>query len=84
MVGCVQRVVGKNNFPVLFEDVQKKYMVSCSLVYLSEKEEVEMEELITLFPEIEEGVPLIINGDPPDGEPCIFVKGVFLYVFYCL
>ena len=48
------------------------------------REEVEMEELITLFPEIEEGVPLTINGDPPDGEPCIFVKGMYLSVFYCL
>ena len=24
------------------------------------------------------------NGDPPDGEPCIFFKGVHLSVFYCL
>ena len=53
-------------------------------MYLSEKEEVEMEELITLFPEIEEGVPLTINGDPPDGEPCMFVKGMYLSIFYCL
>ena len=37
------------------------------LVYLNEKEEVDMEESITLFPEIEEGEPLTINGDPPDG-----------------
>ena len=42
-----------------------------------------MEESITLFPEIEEGVPLTINGDPPDGEPCMFVKGMYLSVFYC-
>ena len=43
-----------------------------------------MEEAITLFPEKEEGVPLTINGGPPDGEPCMFVKGIYLYVFYCL
>ena len=36
------------------------------------------------MPEIEEGVPLTINGDPPDGEPCMFVKGMYLYVFYCM
>ena len=48
---------------------------------LSEKEEVEMEESITIPPKIEEGVPLTINGDPPDGEPCMFVKGVYLSVF---
>ena len=50
------------------------------LVYLSEKEEVEMEESITLSPEIEEFEPLTINGDPPDGEPCTFVKGMYLSV----
>ena len=84
VVGCVHSVVGNNKFLVLFEHGQKKEMVSCSLVYLSEKEEVEMEELITLFPKIEEGVPLTINGDPPDGEPCMFVKGLYLSVFCCL
>ena len=84
MVGCVQSVVGKNIFLILFEDGQKKEIGSCSLVYLNEKEEVDMEDLITLFPEIEEGEPLTINGDPPDGEPCIFVKGIYFSVFYCL
>ena len=43
-----------------------------------------MEESITLFPEIKEGAPLTINGDPPDVEPCMIVKGVYLSVFYCL
>ena len=56
VVGCVQHGVGQNNF-----------LGSFLLVYLSEKEEVEMEESITLSPEIEEGVPLTIIGDPPDG-----------------
>ena len=67
VVGCVQSGVGKNKFPVLFEYGQKKEIGSCSLVYLNEKEEVDMEELTTLSPEIKEGVPLTINGDPPDG-----------------
>ena len=84
MVGCVQCVVGKNKFLFIFEYGQKKEIGSCSLFYLSEKEEVEMEESITLFPEIEEGVPLTINGDVPDEEPCMFVKGVYLSIFYCL
>ena len=35
-------------------------------------------------PEIEEVEPLTINGDPPGGEPCKFVKDVYLSVFYCL
>ena len=43
-----------------------------------------MEESITLFPEIKEGVPLTINGDPPGGEPRMFVKGMYLSIFYCL
>ena len=77
-------MVGKNNFIVLFEDGQKKVIGSCSLVYLNEKEEVDMEESITLSPEIEEGEPLTINGDPPDGEPSMFVKGMYLSVSYCL
>ena len=84
MVGCVQGVVGKYKFLVLFEDGQKKEIGSCYLVYLNEKEEVDMEELITLFPEIEEGEPLTINGDPSDGEHCMFVEGMYLSVFYCL
>ena len=67
VVGCVQSVVGKNKFLVLFKYGQKKEIGSCSLVYLNEKEEVDMEESITLSPEIEEGVPLTINGDPPGG-----------------
>ena len=67
VVGCVQSVVGKNKFLVLFEDGQKKEIGSCPLVYLNEKDEVDMEESIILFPEIEEVKPLTINGDPPDG-----------------
>ena len=52
VMGCVQIVVGKNKFLVLFEYGQKKEIGSCLLVYLSEIEEFEMEESITLFPEI--------------------------------
>ena len=43
-----------------------------------------MEESTTLFLKKEEGVTLTINGDPADGEPCMFVKGMYLSVFYCL
>ena len=70
VVGGVQSAVGKNKFLVLFGNGQKKEIGSCSLVYLNDKEEVDIEESITLFPEIEEGEPLTINGNPPDGEPC--------------
>ena len=40
--------------------------------------------MITLFPEIKEVEPLNINGDHPDGKPYMFVKGMYLSVFYCL
>ena len=43
-----------------------------------------MEVSITLFPEIENVEHLTINGDPLDGEPCMFVKGMyFLYFIVC-
>ena len=51
VVGCVQSLVGKKKFLVVFKDGQKKEIGSCLLVYLSEKEEVEMEELISHLPE---------------------------------
>ena len=49
MVVCVQSVVGKKRF-LVFEDGQKKEISSSSLVYLSLKEEVEMEEPISHLP----------------------------------
>ena len=82
--GCVQNVVGNNNFLVLFEDGQKKDIGSCLLVYLSEKEEVEMEESITLFPQKRVRHTVDYYGDTTDGEPCMFVNGIYLSVFYCL
>ena len=52
VVGCVQAVVGKKNFLVQFEDVKKKEMSSCSLLYLCSKDEVclEMDEPISYVP----------------------------------
>ena len=83
-MGCVQSVVGKNKFLVIFEDGQKKEIGSSSLVYLSSKEEVEMEEPISHLPEKEQGGLLTIKGDPEVGENYMFVKGIYFYVFYCL
>ena len=51
VMGCVHILVGKKNFFVLFEDRHKKEIGYCSLVYLNEKEEAEMEESIIIFPE---------------------------------
>ena len=39
VVGCVQAVVGENRFLVKFEDVQKRDMSACLLLYLCKKEE---------------------------------------------
>ena len=66
-MGCVQIVVGKKKFLVIFEDGQKEEISSSSLVYFSEKEEVEMEEPISHLPEKEEGGLLTINGYPEVG-----------------
>ena len=43
-----------------------------------------MEELISHLPKKEQDNFLTINGDPGVGEPCMFVKVIYLYVFYCL
>ena len=67
VVGCVQSVVGRKNLLFLFEDGQKKEISSSSFVYLSSKEELEMEEPISHLPEKEQGGLLTINGDPEVG-----------------
>ena len=51
VVGCVHIVDGKKKFLALFEYGQKEEIGYCPLVYLSEKEEVDMEELISHLPE---------------------------------
>ena len=43
-------MVGKKKFLVLFKYGQKKDIGSCLLVYLNEKEEIDMEELIHFSP----------------------------------
>ena len=63
VVGFVQSVVGKKKFLVQFEDGKKKEISSSSLVFLSLKEEVEMDEPISHFPEKEQGELLTFNGD---------------------
>ena len=51
VVGCVHSVVEKKKFLVLLEDGQKKEISYSSLVSLSSKEEVDMEEPISHLPE---------------------------------
>ena len=67
VVLCVHRGAGKNNFLVQFEYVQKKEISSSSVVFLSSKEEVEMDEPISHFHKKEQGELLTINGDSEVG-----------------
>ena len=48
---------------------------------LSSKEEVEMDDPISHLPKKLQGELLTINGYP---EPCMFGKGIYFSVFYCL
>ena len=84
MVWFFQSLVGKTNFLVQFKDGHKKEISSSSLVLLSLKEEVEMDEPKSHLPEKEQGGLLTIHGYPEVVEPCMFVKGMYFYVFYCL
>ena len=47
-------------------------MSSFLLVFLCSKEEVEMDELLSNSPEKEQGVFLIIDGNPEVEETCMF------------
>ena len=49
VVGYVQSVVGKKNLLVQFNDGHKKEIGSSLLMFLSSKEEVEMDEAISHF-----------------------------------
>ena len=51
MVGFVQDVTGKKKFLVQFEDGQNKYISTYSLVFLSLKEEVDMDDPLSHSPE---------------------------------
>ena len=55
VVGCVQILVGKGKFLVQFEYGQKKEISSYSLLVLSSKEEVEMDDPISHLPKKEQG-----------------------------
>ena len=51
---------------------------------LISKEEVDMDQVISHSPEKEQGELLTIVGDPEITEPCVFVKFMYLPMFYCL
>ena len=80
VVRCVQDLAGKKNFLVQFEYWQKKEISSSSLA----KEKVEMDGPLSHSPEKEQGELLTIVGYPEVGEPCVFVNGLFVSIFYCL
>ena len=78
---CVQAVAGKKKFLFQFKYGHNKEMSYSSLAFLYSKEEVGMDEAISHSPEKQKGELLNIVGDPEVGEPCMFVKGLFLSVF---
>ena len=43
-----------------------------------------MDEPISHLPEKQQVELLTINGDTEVGEPCMFGKGIYLSMFYCL
>ena len=47
VVGCFHYVVGNNRFLVQLEDRNKNQIISCLIVFLSSKEEVEMDDPLT-------------------------------------
>ena len=53
-------------------------------MFLSSKEEIEIDESLSHSPEKEQGELLTIVGDPEVGEPCMFVNVIYLSVFYFL
>ena len=57
----------KEDYKYIGLDGQKKDMISFLLVFLSPKEEVEMDEAISHSPEKEQGELLNIVGDPGFG-----------------
>ena len=63
VVGCVHSVVGKKKFLIQFEYGQKKETSSSSLVFVSLKEEVEMDEAISHYPKTRPGEFLTIVGN---------------------
>ena len=84
VVGCVQDMVGKKRFLVQFGDGQRKDTSSSLLVFLISKKEVEMDEPLSNYPEKEQGELLIIDGNHEVGEPCMFGRGMYLYMIYFL
>ena len=53
-------------------------------VFLSSKEEVELDEAISNSPEKGQGELSTIVEDSEVVEPCMFGEGVYFSVFYCL
>ena len=83
-MGCVHAVVGKKRLLVQFKYGQKKDMSSSSLVFLSSKEEVGMDDPLSNSTEKEEGELLISDGNTEVGEPCMFGRVMYFSMFYFL
>ena len=86
VVGCFQDVVGKKRLLVKFESGKKKDMISVSIQYVCQKEEVclEIDQPISGIPQKEIGKLLTIDGGPVVEEASMSERGVYFSVFYCL
>ena len=54
------------------------------LVFFSSKEEIDMDKAISYLPEKEECELFNNVRDTEVGEPYLFGKGIYMYMFYCL
>ena len=82
-MACLKDVVGKKKSPVQFEDGQKREMITSSLSYVCEKEEVgeEVDDTIYDLHKIGQGQLLATKGDNVCDGCGIFEKGIYLYIF---
>ena len=77
-------MAGKKKFLIQFEYGYKKEISDSSLVFLSSKEEVDMDEALSHSLEKEQGEMLNIVGNTEVRENCMFVNGTYFSIFYCL
>ena len=75
---------GKKKLIFQFEYVHKKGMSYYSLVCLSSKEDVDMDEPLSYSPKKEQGELLTIFEGPEVREHRMSGKVMYLSVFYCL
>ena len=79
-MGFVQDLVDKKNFPVQFEYVELKYIITCLITVILDQEEAGKgkKEIILEIPNKGEGELLIIYGDTVVKEGVIYGNDMYL------